>query len=170
MPAAVTSHVSRQIAAPLHLVWQRVEAMELPTIFTPSGPLPGVVRLENQTGSWDAVGRTRDLVLTDGARLREEITQVALPDESGAGFAYNVTGYAGLFGTLTVQAEGRWQLRATGAGTSAEWSYAYVPRNGLTRPVIALINRLFWRRYMEDALRRIEVMIIGGADPAPDTK
>lgn len=169
MPAPVTSHVSRQIAAPLHLVWQRVEAMELPTIFTPSGPLPGVVRVENQTGSWDAVGRTRDLVLNDGARLKEEITQVKLPDESGAGFAYTVTGYAGLFGALTLQAQGQWQFQGIHGVTSAEWSYAYAPRNGLTRPVIALINRLFWRRYMEDALRRIEVMIIGGANPAPDT-
>lgn len=163
MGQSVTSEATRRIAAPLAQVWQSVEAMDLPRIFPAFAPLPGVKAVEEQTGSWDVVGRTRILVLDDGARLREEITQVHLPDGTQAGFAYQVTGYSGLIGRMTQRAEGRWSFTAQQGATVAHWAYAYHPRGAVARGFLALINRLFWRRYMSACLARIDHMITGNA-------
>lgn len=163
MVAPVTSEASRLIAAPLDQVWDAVEAMDLTTIFTASVPLPGIVAVEDQIGSWDRHGQSRHLRLSDGTRLREEITQAITPDGVFAGFTYEVTGYSGLIGHLTAKAIGRWEFETTGEGTQTRWHYAYAPKSGLTRPFIAAINGMFWRRYMDQALGRIETMITGAA-------
>jgi hypothetical protein len=50
--------------------------MPLPTLFHLwYGPIPPIKAVVDQTGDWDAIGKTRTVVLTGGGSMREQRTQ-----------------------------------------------------------------------------------------------
>lgn len=68
-----------------------------PTRFYPRfGPLPAVIEVRNQSGDWDAVGRTRTLMLSDGGHVVETITDTEVPEL----FGYELSEFQKLFGML----------------------------------------------------------------------
>ena len=78
-----------------------------PTKYYPKfGPLPAVVGVRDQTGTWDTVGQSRTLLLSDGSSVVETITDADSPTY----FAYELSNFTGLFGRLV-------------AGARAEWSF-----------------------------------------------
>ncbi|MEO5921685.1 MAG: SRPBCC family protein [Pseudolysinimonas sp.] len=119
-----------------------------PVRFYPKyGPLPAVVAVSNQTGAWDAVGQSRTLELSDGGTVVEHLTEVDAPRR----FAYRLSDFTGMFGTLVAFAEAEWDFHASVEGTRIRWTYAFhaQPKRGW---VVRLIVQLFWARYMKKVL------------------
>ena len=137
-------------------VWAKVtpeRAYELsgpldPTMFYPGkGPLPAVVGVENRTGSWDAAGHTRILMLSDGGHVVETITDARSPDL----FAYELADFQKLFGRLVSGARAEWRFEPEAGGTSIRWTYTFFALPGRTGIVRAIV-KLFWAPYMRRVL------------------
>jgi hypothetical protein len=119
-----------------------------PTRFYPkSGPLPAVVEVTDQTGAWDAVGRSRKLTLSDGGTFVERITTADAPRR----FAYQLNDFTGFFGNLVAFAEAEWDFDASVEGTRVRWTYTFhaQPKRGW---IVRLIVKLLWGRYMKKVL------------------
>jgi hypothetical protein len=131
-----------------------------PTRFYPKfGPIPAIVKVEDQTGDWDAVGQSRKLTLSDGGTLVERLKVVDAPRR----FAYQLTDFTGFFGTLVAFAEAEWDFDANVEGTRIRWTYTYhaQPKRGW---IVRLVVVLFFGRYMKrvlpgliDEVRRLTV-------------
>lgn len=119
-----------------------------PTRFYPKdGVLPAVVAVRDQTGAWDAVGQSRQLVLSDRSTVIETLTVVNSPDV----FGYRLTDFTGLFGTLVAWAESEWRFTSVNGGTSIVWRYSYTARTGWGL-VVGAIVRFAWAPYMRKVL------------------
>ncbi|MCY7413252.1 MAG: SRPBCC family protein [Salinibacterium sp.] len=119
-----------------------------PTRWYPKhGPLPAVVAVENQTGSWDAPGRTRTLLLSDGGHVVETITDAASPEY----FAYELKDFQKLFGRLVSGARAEWRFERDAGGTSIRWTYTFFALPGRIG-IVAAIVKLFWAPYMRRVL------------------
>jgi hypothetical protein len=119
-----------------------------PTRFYPRfGPIPAIVKVEDQTGDWDAVGQSRKLTLSDGGTLIERLKVVDAPRR----FAYELTDFTGFFGNLVAFAEAEWDFDASVEGTRIRWTYTYhaQPKRGW---IVRLVVVLFWGRYMKRVL------------------
>ncbi|MBH0053828.1 MULTISPECIES: SRPBCC family protein [unclassified Salinibacterium] len=111
------------------------------------GPLPAVVTVLEQSGTWDAVGHTRRLVLSDGGHVIETITDAAAPEL----FAYELSEFQKLFGLLVSGARAEWRFDDRTTGSRIRWSYTFFakPARGW---IVWLIIRLWWGRYMRRVL------------------
>lgn len=119
-----------------------------PTRFYPkSGALPAVVEVRDQTGSWDTVGRTRTLALSDGGHVVETITDT----DSPAYFAYELSDFQKLFGALVRGARAEWRFEGGPEGTSIRWTYTFFGKPGRGW-IVAIIVALLWRPYMRKVL------------------
>lgn len=119
-----------------------------PAKFYPAfGPLPAVVGVRGQTGSWDTVGRTRTLLLSDGGHVVETITDAASPTY----FAYELSDFQKLFGMLVTGARAEWRFERVEAGTRILWTYTFFGKPGRGW-IVALIVKLFWAPYMARVL------------------
>jgi Polyketide cyclase / dehydrase and lipid transport len=116
-----------------------------------SGLLPAVIEVRDQTGPWDAPGQTRQLMLSDGGWVVEQITNV----EPFGFFAYNLTQFQKVFGHLVDHARAEWTFSEVSGGTAIRWSYTFFPKSATARPVLAAIVRLLWGPYMRKVLPRI---------------
>ncbi|MEP6482465.1 MAG: SRPBCC family protein [Rhodoglobus sp.] len=119
-----------------------------PTKFYPKfGPLPAVVGVRDQSGSWDTVGRTRALLLSDGGTVIETITDVDSPTY----FAYELSKFTKLFGKLVGGARAEWRFERVSGGTRITWTYTFhpLPRAGV---IVGAIVTLFWAPYMKRVL------------------
>lgn len=137
-------------------------------ILTPSDPsrfypkfrvIPATVRVEGQTGAWDAVRQTRVLHLSDGSSVRETTTDVDRPGF----FAYELTEFTKVFGPIVDHARAEWHFDAVDGGTRITWTYTFFGRPG-REWIITLIVRLAWAAYMRtvmpglvDEVRRVTV-------------
>jgi hypothetical protein len=131
-----------------------------PALYYPkSGPLPGVVRVTNQTGPWDTIGQTRTLNLSDGSSVVETITDADSPEF----FAYNLSDFTKLFGGLVSGARAEWRFEPEGTGTSIRWTYTFHGKPGRGW-IVAIIVRLFWAGYMA----RVLPPIAEAVESAPD--
>ena len=140
-----TIHVPKEEAF-LHIV-----PIDLPSIFTGYGPLPRVTKTRDQTGPWDAEGRTRIVVFSDGGSAQEALTRYEYPNR----FAYRITGFTGALQFLASEARGEWWFAGTPSRntTSVLWRYEFVSRFRVLKPFVSLFTRTLWRGYMGRALR-----------------
>jgi hypothetical protein len=115
-----------------------------PTRFYPRfGPLPAVVDVRDQSGTWDAAGRTRRLELSDGGHVIETITDADPPNY----FAYELSDFQKLFGRLVRGARAEWRFDRVAGGTRIRWTYTFHPLPGRGW-IVGMIVRLFWAPYM----------------------
>ncbi|WP_431095420.1 SRPBCC family protein [Polaromonas aquatica] len=129
----------------LHIV-----PIDLTTIFTGFGPLPSVTGSLNQTGPWDAAGRSRTVVFSDGSSARETLTNYEYPSR----FAYRITEFTGVLRFLATEARGEWWFESVPgrSATSVRWRYEFISRSILLKPLVSLFTRSLWRGYMRKAL------------------
>ncbi|CAO1652456.1 SRPBCC family protein [Salinibacterium sp. NYA9b] len=111
------------------------------------GPLPAVVTVLEQSGTWDAVGHTRRLVLSDGGHVVETITNADSPEL----FAYELSDFQKLFGLLVSGARAEWRFDDRSTGSRIRWSYTFFAKPGRSW-IVWLIIRLWWGRYMRRVL------------------
>ena len=134
-------------AAPLARAYARASAVDPTQQYPKYGPLPAVIEVVDQTGSWDTIGRTRMLRLSDGGHVTERITDADHPTF----FAYELTDFQKLFGRLVEGARAEWRFTEVGGGTRIQWSYEFhpKPRAGW---IVGAIVKLFWAPYMRRVL------------------
>ncbi len=134
-------------AAPLEFTYQHAAAVDPTRQYPTFGPLPAVVEVVDQTGSWDTVGRTRMLRLSDGGSVIERITDADHP----MFFAYELSDFQKLFGRLVEGARAEWRFTEVSGGTRIQWSYVFhpKPRAGW---IVGAIVKLFWAPYMRRVL------------------
>ena len=131
--------------------------IDLTSIFTGYGPLPSVSKTLNATGPWDAAGRSRTVVFSDGSSATESLTGYDFPN----GFAYRITGFTGVLKYLASEARGQWWFESVpGAkATSVRWQYEFVSRFKLLKPLVSLFTQRLWRGYMTKALDLSKVQV-----------
>ncbi|ARC56972.1 hypothetical protein AS850_07755 [Frondihabitans sp. 762G35] len=135
------------VEAPLDTAWAVGTPMTPVGYYPKYGPLPAVVGVRDQTGPWDAVGQTRQLLLSDGSSVIEHLKQI----EKHATFVYELTDFTKILGRLVSGGRAVWVYRAEGSGTTIRWSYSFFARPGMGLPTM-LIVRLFWAPYMRRVL------------------
>lgn len=138
----------------LHIV-----PIDLTSIFTGYGPLPSVTKTLNQTGPWDAAGRTRNVVFSDGSTARETLTSYEYPSR----FAYRITELTGVLRLLASEARGEWWFEEVPgrSATSVRWRYEFISRSVMLKPLVSLFTRSLWRGYMVKALRLSKAQVEG---------
>ncbi|HEX5738315.1 MAG TPA: SRPBCC family protein, partial [Hydrogenophaga sp.] len=99
---------------------------------------------------WDAAGRSRTVVFSDGSSATESLTGYDFPH----GFTYRITGFTGVLRYLASEAKGQWWFEsgARAGTTSVRWRYEFVSRHQWLRPLVSLFTRHLWRGYMQRAL------------------
>jgi len=123
--------------------------IDLTTIFRGYGPLPAVVGNAGQTGAWDAAGQSRDVLLSDGSRAHEELTNCSPPKY----FSYIVSGFTGILRFFIRRARGEWRFEEQSGGTSVHWTYTFEARSLFIFPFLLAVIRPLWQGYMRQALR-----------------
>lgn len=145
---ATTVHAT--ISAPKAQAFAHIVPIDLTSIFTGYGPLPSVVQTRDQSGPWDAAGRSRTVVFSDGSSATESLTGYDFPN----GFTYRITDFTGVLKYLASEARGQWwfeNVPESGA-TSVRWRYEFVSRSKWLKPVVGLFTRRLWNGYMRRAL------------------
>jgi hypothetical protein len=113
------------------------------------GPIPGVVRVE-QLGDGPGLGARRQVFLSDGAEMEEEITLFERP----ARYAYRWnTLPKPPFRWLVAGAAAEWSFAPSGDGTELTWRYRFTPTSIVAAPFAWLVVQIF-QRWMANALRR----------------
>ena len=127
--------------------WQCVARLDPAKFYPKQGPLPAVASVITQSGSWDTVGRTRTLGLSDGGHVIETITHANSPTF----FAYDLTDFQKLLKGLVTGARATWEFTREEGGTRIRWTYTFHSRPGRGW-IVAIIVRLFWAPYMATVL------------------
>ncbi len=153
-----SASAAARVAATPDVVFPRLRAHDPARFYPRWGVLPAVVEVRHQTGPWDAAGRTRTLVLSDGGTLVETLVSAEEPL-----FAYELSAFTGLFGRLVAGGRSEWRVVREGAGSSIAWTYAFTPLPG-RGAIVAAIVRLAWGPYMRRVLPRIAGWTAGPAD------
>jgi hypothetical protein len=167
--------VETTIEAPTEVAFKHIVPIDLPSIFTGYGPLPSVIRTRDQTGSWDAAGRSRTVEFSDGSSARESLTGYEYPNR----FTYRIDRFTGVLRFLATEALGEWTFeRVPGShSTKVRWSYEFVSRAKILQPLVGLFTQKLWRGYMSNALSlskaQVEALPFekrGAKDPDNETR
>ncbi len=126
--------------------------VDLTKIFTGFSFLPAVVEVQNQKGSWDHAGVSRNPVFSDGKGAFEQITTYNPPTY----FDYDVIKFTNVLGRLVSGAHGSWTFSRDPStsgepATVIEWAYAFAPLP-LRRSIVKILIAPAWRAYMRRAL------------------
>ena len=137
---------------------------QLETVLRDAAFLPGVKNTTDTTGPWDKAGSTRIVHLTDGTSVRETVTTATAPDY----FAYRLTEFSSwMIRLLVKEARGQWWFTDSGTGLQAKWTYTAESRNALGVPILFLVIKILWNRYMKAAMKatkdRAEAEVPGSA-------
>lgn len=76
--------------------------IDLPTVFRPLFPFPGISGVKNQTEAWDHAGARRNPQFDDGSQADEELTEYT----PGSSFAYKLTNFTNVLSRLAAGARG----------------------------------------------------------------
>ena len=152
-PSGVPIVVEGSASASVEKTFDVIVPIDLATVFESYGPLPGVTGTRGLEGGWDHVGASRVVELSDGSEAPEVITAYERPGY----FGYTV----GPFGSAPLNrlidvALGEFWFEAWGDGTTAiRWSYTFVPRSAVAKPLVRLVVGTMWRGYAKRTLERM---------------
>ena len=169
-PRRAIGFTTELVAGAVALRSWTVALQTTPTEFYPRfGPLPAVVGVVDQPDTWDVVGYTRTLRLSDGSTVVETVTH----SEPGAFFAYDLSEFTGVLGRLVSGGRAEWTFTPAGPGgsdasggpggssphsesatTNIRWQYRFFPLPGRAFVVRAIVG-LFWAPYMRRVLGSI---------------
>jgi Polyketide cyclase / dehydrase and lipid transport len=135
---------------PIKATYDFVGSIDPTKYYRRFGPLPAVKEVLDQKGTWNKVGSTRRLLLSDWGHVREKITDANSPTF----FAYDSHDFQKIFGHLVYGSRAEWSFTAVAGGTSIHWNYSFHPRPKMT-PAVEVIVGVFWAPYMRKVLRKI---------------
>ena len=150
---------SRSIDAPPGVVFEAALSLPLPQLYSRRyGPLPPIVAVHDQQGSFDQPGETRVFDTADGGAMYEELLDIDVPHH----FTNRLVVLKGPFRPVVRTVEETWSFRSDGAGTTATWEWNLYPRSPLTRPAAWLITR-FWLGYARGVQQQLADEVAGPA-------
>jgi hypothetical protein len=159
----IVTEVSGLVDADVETAFRVFASIDLSTILHGRGPLPAVTAVEKQTGAWDGVGQTREILLSDGSRMREELTRVEAPRH----FAYVVSEFTGVLRHLVREMRGSWHfdpLQGSPSRSRARWRYEFHCTSAVaTLPSLPIV-RLLWTPIMQRALELASAQAAASAD------
>jgi Polyketide cyclase / dehydrase and lipid transport len=156
MAAPLTVEQSRVVPIAIEKAFHTTLPISLPEIFGRwYGPIPPIKQVRDQTGEWDAAGRSRRIVLVGGS-MREDLTSVDPPRS----FGYRLTEIVGPMGLLVGSVAGEWLFRTVGGGTEITWRWTIFSKSPLTAPGLPLFG-MVWQRYARRALRDLAEILTG---------
>ena len=144
--------VEIEVAGPPAEVFDFATACEtFPRVLLAFGPLPGVTRAEMQGGAEPKPGALRDIRLSDGSTVEEEVLAFDRP----VCHRYRWTRPpAPPLGWLVRSGEGEWRFAPSPRGTRITWRYRFELQSALVAPLALPIVALF-RRWMARGLTRV---------------
>lgn len=119
-------------------------------LFNARGPIPGVAEAHWRHAHWSHPGAQRQLVMTDGTRVTEQVVEYQPPTR----FRYRMTGLSGLMSRLVWAIDGQWDCAQEAHGSRVCWSYTFVDRGAAALLVLWAMSPL-WRSYMRAGLRAV---------------
>ena len=151
MATPLTVEQSRAIPVAPAELFTRMVPMPLSDLFTRwYGPIPPIKETRDQTGDWDAVGRSRTVVLTGGGSMHEELTSFDPPRS----FGYTLSQVTGALAPLVDHVDGLWLFDPVGTGTRVTWRWTIHPRSALTAVALPVFGRL-WKGYARQSLEQL---------------
>ena len=151
--------VQADIAAPQSVVFERIMPVDLTSIFTGYGPLPAVVGTRDQTGTWDAAGQTRTVIMSDGSSAQEQLTAYEYPNY----FSYIVSNFTGVLRAFVTSARGEWWFgpgsETSGEVTHIKWVYVFNARSPFSISIVWFLTKVLWKGYMREALYILKAQV-----------
>jgi hypothetical protein len=149
---------SRAIPVSPQAAFDGTVPIPLPTLFHRwYGPIPPIKAVTDQTGDWDAVGKSRTVLLTGGGSMREVLTRYDAP----TAFGYSLTDVRGAMAPLVDQVEGLWSFDPVGTGTKVTWRWTIHPRSRFAAPALPVFGRL-WLGYARQSLEQLSNQLLHG--------
>ncbi len=154
--AVATLSESRAYAETPEHVFDVLMAVPLEQVFTHRrGPISPIRAVRDAPPTWDAVGQTRTILLSDGNRMREALTSVDRPRS----FGYEITPIRGSLVLVTSRVEGSWRVDPevvdAEPGCRVTWTWQVHHRQPFGRIGVPLLAR-FWNGYAAEALEELE--------------
>lgn len=120
------------------------------------GPIPGVSSAHIPPGQSLAAGVHREVAMTDGSKMHEELIAVQPPSAGQPGrHEYRwLHPPAPPFSLLIKGAHALWTFTAERDGTRVDWTYTFTLTTPVAYPPAALAIAIF-RRWMDRALARL---------------
>ncbi|HYO00378.1 MAG TPA: SRPBCC family protein [Mycobacterium sp.] len=147
---------SRAIPVTQEAAFDGTVPIPLPTLFHRwYGPIPPIKAVQDQTGDWDAVGKTRTVFLTGGGSMREELTSYDAP----ASFGYTLSDVKGPLAPLVEHVEGLWVFTPVGTGTKVTWRWTIHPRSAFAAPLLPVFGKL-WLGYARQSLEELSNQLV----------
>ncbi len=148
---------SRVIPVGVEKAYAGTLPVPLTTIFSRwYGPIGPIKAVRDQTGEWDAPGKTRVVMLSGGGSMHEELTSLDPPHS----FGYALTGIKGPLGLLVGRADGEWTFAASGGATTVTWRWNIHARSALAAPLLPLLGML-WKGYARRSLETLSQLLTG---------
>jgi hypothetical protein len=147
---------SRAIPVTSEAAFNGTVPMPLPTLFRRwYGPIPPIRAVVDQAGDWDAVGKSRTIVLTGGGSMREQLTSYDPPRS----FGYTLSDVKGPMAPIVARVEGLWSFEPVGTGTRVTWRWTIYPRSAFTARVLPVFGRL-WLGYARQSLEELSNQLV----------
>ena len=155
----IETHAEIEIARPPEAVFDFAVACEtFPRVLLAFGPLPGVARARMRDGADPKPGALREITLTDGGAVEEELLALDRPTRHRYRWTQPP---APPFGWLLRGAEGDWRFRPSSRGTRIHWTYRFELSHFLAAPLAIPIAGLF-RMWMSRGLARLRDALEAG--------
>ena len=100
-------------------------------------------------------GQTRTIVLADGGRLRETLTDVERPRS----LAYRLDGIEGPLRHFVHTIDGVWTITAHDGGSCIGWAWTFYPKASPARLTTSVAIGRMWMGYADRALTRLEAIL-----------
>jgi hypothetical protein len=146
---------SRIISVEPDVAFDRLMNVRLTDVFNRRyAALPAVTDVTDQPDDWGLVGQTRTIVLADGGRLHETLTDIERPHR----FAYRLDGIEGPLRHFVHTIDGVWTIAAEDGGSRIAWAWTFYPKASPARLTTSVIGRM-WMGYADRALMELEAIL-----------
>ena len=143
---------SRVVSVEPDLAFDRLMKVQLTDVFVRRfAALPAVTGVIDQPDGWGVVGQTRTIVLADGGRVRETLTDIERPHS----FAYRLDGIEGPLRHFVHTIDGAWTITPHDSGARVGWAWTFYPKASPARLTTSVIGRM-WMGYADRALMQLE--------------
>jgi hypothetical protein len=158
MTAEIVVEVNGSVAAAPGQAFATVLGFDPRRLLSGYGPVAGVAGHRNLVGEWARPGDRREVQMTDGTRITQELLYLDAP----TGFGYLLPEVHGPIGLIVRRARAHWRFATRPDGrTVVTWRYVFEGPRGLPYLAGWFLVRVLWAGYMRAALRRALAAVDG---------